>query len=112
MRRFGRVLCGEPVRAGRVVRAVILLIELYRHMISPLRLPSCRFVPSCSQYAVEALREYGLIRGTRLTVIRLGKCGPWHPGGWDPIPERAEFELASPAGRGRPVKQGGSEPVV
>ena len=70
------------------VRGLIFLIELYRHTISPLRLPTCRFTPTCSQYAVDALTEYGLIRGSWLTLIRLGKCGPWHRGGWDPIPER------------------------
>lgn len=70
------------------VRVLIFLVELYRHTISPLRLPTCRFTPTCSQYAVDALTEYGLIRGSWLTLIRLGKCGPWHRGGWDPIPER------------------------
>ena len=69
-------------------RAVIFLIELYRHMISPMRLPTCRFSPSCSQYAVDALSEYGLVRGGWLAMVRLLKCGPWHRGGWDPIPER------------------------
>ena len=71
-----------------LVRAVIGVIELYRHMISPLRLPSCRFAPTCSHYAVDALTEYGLWRGGWLTVARLARCGPWHPGGWDPIPQR------------------------
>lgn len=70
------------------VRAVVYLIELYRHTISPLRLPTCRFTPTCSQYAVEALSEFGLFRGGWLAVVRLLKCGPWHKGGWDPIPER------------------------
>jgi uncharacterized protein len=69
-------------------RGVIFLIELYRHMISPMRLPTCRFTPTCSQYAVDALSEYGLIRGGWLATVRLLKCGPWHRGGWDPIPER------------------------
>ena len=69
-------------------RGVIFSIELYRHMISPMRLPTCRFTPTCSQYAVEALSEYGLIRGGWLAMVRLLKCGPWHRGGWDPIPER------------------------
>ena len=69
-------------------RGVIFVIQLYRHTISPLRLPTCRFTPTCSQYAVEALSEYGLIRGGWLAVVRLLKCGPWHRGGWDPIPER------------------------
>jgi len=77
------------VRAGsRPTRALIVLIEAYRHMISPLRLPSCRFVPTCSQYAVDALTEFGLLRGGLLALRRLGRCGPWHGGGWDPIPER------------------------
>ena len=71
-----------------VVRGVIFLIQLYRHMVSPLRLPTCRFTPTCSQYAVDALAEYGLARGGLLAAIRLAKCGPWHRGGWDPIPER------------------------
>jgi putative membrane protein insertion efficiency factor len=69
-------------------RGVIFLIELYRHMISPMRLPTCRFAPTCSQYAVDALTEYGLLRGGWLAMVRLLKCGPWHRGGWDPIPER------------------------
>ncbi|MEZ0053722.1 putative membrane protein insertion efficiency factor [Mycobacterium sp. MAA66] len=71
-----------------VTRGLIFLIELYRHTVSPLRLPTCRFSPTCSQYAVEALTEYGLFRGSWLTLVRLAKCGPWHHGGWDPIPER------------------------
>ena len=72
----------------RCARGLIFLIQLYRHTVSPLRLPTCRFVPTCSQYAVEALSEYGLLRGTWLSAVRLAKCGPWHRGGWDPIPER------------------------
>lgn len=75
-------------RAGSLSGAVIYVIELYRTMISPLRPASCRFVPTCSQYAVESLREFGFLRGSWLSVVRLAKCGPWHQGGWDPIPER------------------------
>ncbi|MEO3759747.1 membrane protein insertion efficiency factor YidD [Mycobacterium sp. B14F4] len=76
-------------RPGAIaVRGVVYLIQLYRHTVSPLRLPTCRFTPTCSQYAVDALSEYGLVRGGWLAVIRLLKCGPWHKGGWDPIPER------------------------
>ena len=71
------------------VRAVVYAIELYRHTISPLRLPTCRFTPTCSQYAVAALTEFGLIRGGWLATVRLLKCGPWHNGGWDPIPDRS-----------------------
>ena len=72
----------------RLARGLIYAIESYRTMISPLRPPSCRFTPTCSQYAVDALREFGVARGTWLAVVRLAKCGPWHRGGWDPIPER------------------------
>ncbi|MDT5349219.1 MAG: uncharacterized protein QOH91_2506 [Mycobacterium sp.] len=79
---------------GRAVaRGLIYLIELYRHMVSPLRPASCRFIPTCSQYAVDALTEYGLIRGSWLAAARLAKCGPWHRGGWDPIPERHECRV-------------------
>lgn len=74
-----------------LARSFIYVIELYRTMISPLRPPSCRFTPTCSQYAVEALREYGVVRGSWLSSVRLAKCGPWHRGGWDPIPERREI---------------------
>jgi putative membrane protein insertion efficiency factor len=78
---------------GRAVaRTLIYCIQLYRHMVSPLRPPTCRFMPTCSQYAVEALTEYGLIRGSWLAARRLAKCGPWHQGGWDPIPERCDGE--------------------
>jgi putative membrane protein insertion efficiency factor len=71
-----------------VARALIYVIELYRHMVSPLRPPCCRFMPTCSQYAVDALTEYGAVKGGWLAGVRLLKCGPWHRGGWDPIPER------------------------
>ena len=72
---------------GRTARGLIYAIELYRNMISPLRPPSCRFTPTCSQYAVDALQYHGVILGAWLALVRLLKCGPWHPGGWDPIPE-------------------------
>ena len=70
-----------------VARGLIFVIQLYRHMVSPLRLPTCRFTPTCSQYAVEALADFGLVGGSWLAAVRLAKCGPWHRGGWDPVPE-------------------------
>jgi uncharacterized protein len=76
---------------GALVRGVVYLVQLYRNTISPLRPASCRFTPTCSQYAVDALQEYGLFRGSVLAAARLAKCGPWHRGGWDPIPERAPY---------------------
>ncbi|MEH3139582.1 MAG: membrane protein insertion efficiency factor YidD [Mycobacterium kyogaense] len=74
--------------SSHAVRALVWMIQLYRTTVSPLRLPTCRFTPTCSQYAVEALTEFGLVRGSWLALIRLLKCGPWHNGGWDPIPDR------------------------
>lgn len=68
--------------------SLIFLIELYRTYVSPTRMPVCRFTPTCSEYAVTALRTRGLAVGLGLTLVRLAKCAPWHPGGWDPVPER------------------------
>ncbi|MBT0567742.1 membrane protein insertion efficiency factor YidD [Williamsia sp. CHRR-6] len=69
-------------------RSLVFLIELYRTWVSPMRLPSCRFEPTCSAYAVEAITEYGALRGGAMSVVRLLKCGPWHKPGYDPVPER------------------------
>jgi uncharacterized protein len=96
-------------------RAAILLIEVYQTYLSPLWPPTCRFTPTCSQYAVEALSEYGVIRGSWLTAVRLAKCGPWHRGGWDPIPVRHNTVDRHDAGEdfwGTPGKQGGSRSRV
>lgn len=98
-----------------LTRGAVFLIELYRHTVSPLRLPSCRFVPTCSQYAVEALTEYGPIRGSWLAAVRLAKCGPWHPGGWDPVPESCGGQDDSGdviAAGGTPAKPGESGSFV
>ena len=69
------------------------LIWLYQHTVSPALavaapMCGCRFAPTCSHYAQDALREHGVLRGLALTVRRLAKCGPWHPGGLDPVPPR------------------------
>lgn len=65
---------------------VLLLIRGYRRYLSPLLGPNCRFYPSCSAYAEEALRTHGLLRGGYLSLLRLIKCHPFHPGGYDPVP--------------------------
>lgn len=67
-------------------RVVISAIRFYQLCISPLTPQSCRFVPTCSQYCLEAVRRYGVVRGGWLGVKRLIKCGPWHQGGFDPVP--------------------------
>ena len=66
---------------------MIWLIRGYRVLISPLFPPTCRFHPTCSQYALEAVERFGVGRGSILAVRRLLRCHPWHPGGYDPVPE-------------------------
>ncbi|HUT84039.1 MAG: membrane protein insertion efficiency factor YidD [Proteobacteria bacterium] len=68
-----------------VTKAFIFLIRIYQRWLSPLKVPTCRFVPTCSSYAVQALESFGLMKGLGLTVIRLLKCHPFHPGGYDPV---------------------------
>ena len=60
--------------------------EMAMRAVSPLFPRTCRFVPSCSQYAIIAVQRYGLAKGGLLALKRLLKCGPWHPGGYDPVP--------------------------
>ena len=79
---------GAEARPSLVARPAVLLVRFYQRWISPVLPPSCRFHPSCSQYAVEALTTHGLIRGSALTLWRLLRCAPWHPGGIDPVPPR------------------------
>jgi hypothetical protein len=62
------------------------LVRGYRYFLSPLLAPACRFHPSCSVYAEEALQRHGAVRGSWLSARRLCCCGPWHPGGVDPVP--------------------------
>jgi hypothetical protein len=70
-----------------ILRVVLmLLVRAYRFFISPLLPPACRFYPNCSAYAEEALERHGALRGGWLAGRRLCRCGPWHPGGFDPVP--------------------------
>jgi len=64
----------------------IFLIKLYRTFISPLFPSSCRFTPTCSEYSIEAIKKYGVIKGGWLSVKRISRCHPFHPGGYDPVP--------------------------
>jgi putative membrane protein insertion efficiency factor len=65
---------------------LVSAIRVYQRTISPLLPPACRFHPSCSEYAAQALQRYGTLRGLQLTALRLLRCAPWHPGGFDPVP--------------------------
>lgn len=67
-------------------RLMIVLITAYRWTISPMLGNRCRFYPSCSQYSIEAIQQHGALRGAWLTIRRLLRCHPWHPGGYDPVP--------------------------
>src|SRR5690606_37126867 len=80
-------------------------IHFYRRWISPLKPPTCRFYPTCSEYALEALEKHGAAKGSWLAVKRIGKCHPFHPGGFDPVPEaRGEQREADGGGSaGQPV---------
>jgi putative membrane protein insertion efficiency factor len=70
-----------------MVRIAIGLLRIYRYFLSPLLGPRCRFMPSCSEYAMQALHTHGAVRGGWLSARRLCKCHPWHPGGFDPVPD-------------------------
>ncbi|HTW19631.1 MAG TPA: membrane protein insertion efficiency factor YidD [Mycobacteriales bacterium] len=80
--------------AGRQVRPVgrvlVALLGVYRRWVSPLMAPHCRFHPSCSAYAIEAITVHGALRGTGLALRRLVKCQPFFTDGYDPVPLRAE----------------------
>ncbi|MDQ1704097.1 MAG: uncharacterized protein QOF18_463 [Frankiaceae bacterium] len=69
-----------------MTRVLLAVITGYRRLIGPLLAPRCRFVPSCSAYAQEALTVHGAGRGSWLAIRRIGRCHPFHPGGYDPIP--------------------------
>lgn len=72
-------------------RAYLLPVRLYRHVLSPLKpVPTCRFTPSCSRYAIDAVTEWGIVVGTLLTLWRLVRCNPFSAGGEDPVPKKNE----------------------
>ncbi|MBE6147823.1 MAG: membrane protein insertion efficiency factor YidD [Firmicutes bacterium] len=66
-------------------KLLIYLVRFYQKYISPLKGPTCRFYPTCSQYSIEAIRKYGALKGIYLTIRRLLKCHPFHSGGYDPL---------------------------
>ncbi|MGX5656104.1 membrane protein insertion efficiency factor YidD [Geodermatophilus nigrescens] len=91
-----------PRGRGPVARALLAVIGFYSRAISPALPPRCRFAPTCSAYAAEAVAVHGAARGSWLALRRLLKCAPWHPGGFDPVPApRAGRATAGTGGDGR-----------
>lgn len=74
-------------------KMIIFIFRFYQKVISPLKPPTCRFYPTCSHYGVEAVQRFGALKGTWLTIKRIGKCHPFHPGGIDPVPEKKESKV-------------------
>ncbi|MFN4280966.1 membrane protein insertion efficiency factor YidD [Thermosynechococcus sp.] len=72
--------------ANRLSKALIFLIRCYQRWISPLFLPTCRYTPTCSAYAVEAIARFGAVKGTYLAIRRILRCHPFAVGGYDPVP--------------------------
>ncbi|WP_448614930.1 membrane protein insertion efficiency factor YidD [Modestobacter sp. URMC 112] len=89
---------------GPVARALLACVGFYQHAVSPVLPPRCRFQPTCSAYAVEALEAHGAARGSWLALRRLAKCAPWHPGGVDLVPPSHASVPAGPAGTPDPVR--------
>ncbi|MAM16963.1 MAG: membrane protein insertion efficiency factor YidD [Flavobacteriaceae bacterium] len=69
-----------------IIFPFIFLIKLYQNLISPLLAPSCRFTPTCSNYALESITKHGPLKGIILTIKRISKCHPWGKSGFDPVP--------------------------
>lgn len=71
-------------------RIFMALIQFYQKFLSPLKPPTCRFYPTCSHYGMEAIRVHGALKGGWMTMKRILKCHPFHPGGFDPVPEKKD----------------------
>ena len=81
-------------------RLLIALVKFYRRYISPLKPPCCRFIPTCSEYALEAYRVHGFFVGTALSLWRLLRCNPFGKGGYDPVPpKRKRKHIKAPKNR-------------
>jgi len=88
---------------GKAMRKLACcLIRGYQYLVSPFLPPRCRFAPTCSEYAVQAIQRHGLWRGTRLATRRICRCHPWHPGGYDPVPPAEQGDRAHPTQANRP----------
>ena len=94
-----------------IARLLVQLIRVYQRFVSPMIGPVCRFEPSCSRYAAACLETHGALRGGLLSVVRVCKCHPFHPGGWDPPPPARPRATPPPLASGRAAAQPeGAEP--
>ena len=82
-------------------RLLIALVKFYRRYISPLRPPCCRFIPTCSEYALEAYRVHGFFVGTALSLWRVLRCNPFGKGGYDPVPPKRQRKHVNKAPKNR-----------
>jgi len=78
-------------RAGVLSFTLLAAVRAYQLLVSPLLPPACRFLPSCSEYAADAVRQHGAFRGIGLALHRLARCHPWGGSGYDPVPEPGAF---------------------
>ena len=74
----------EKIREA-IKQVLIGLLICYQRFISPLKPRTCRFYPTCSEYAIQAIKKYGILKGTGKAIVRILKCNPFHPGGYDPV---------------------------
>ena len=94
-------------RPSAAARVLVAVITGYRRLVSPLLMPRCRFLPSCSGYALEAVQLHGAARGGWLAVRRLSRCHPFHAGGIDPVPS-VSGTVPPPEGRALSMRSQGS----
>lgn len=109
----GEVAMSRELAMSGVARALIGLVRVYQRFVSPALVyamgPRCRFYPSCSCYAADALRMHGAVHGSWLAARRVLRCHPFHPGGFDPVPEHGVGNGSRPA-LGPPMPEVGAVP--
>lgn len=86
---------------------LIFVVRAYQVVLSPLLPPACRYTPSCSHYAIEALQKHGALRGSWLAARRIARCNPFGSSGYDPVPDAAAHTAALPTPSSNPVRRDG-----